>query len=387
MAIPLVYNVRSLRRRPLSALATALGMALVVTVFVAMMGLSRGFRAALRGTGSPENVLVLRRGADTELSSGISRQTAAAITAMPFVAEGSDRRPLVSPEVYVLLSLERLGGGEALVVVRGVGPQAFRVRRNVEIVAGRIFNPGAPEVIVGKSIVGRFANTGVGDTLVFANRPWVVVGHFAAGGSAFESEIWGENEQFMPVFRGEVFQSVTFRMKEPSVFPAVKAALERDPRFRVNAHREYDFYASQSWQLTQILNFAAIFIAGIMGIGAVFGAINTMDAAVAARAPEIAVLRTLGFTPGSILLSFLLEAVMVALLGGLIGCLLALPINGIVTSTTNWQSFSEVAFAFRVTPEILGRGLVFSLLMGLVGGFFPAWRAARLPVVQALRRA
>lgn len=385
MAVPIVYNLRNLRRRPVSTLATASGMALVVAVFVAMLALSRGFRAALRETGAPENVLVLRRGADTELSSGISRQTAASIAAMPFVAEGPGGRPLVSPEVYVLLSLRRVNGGDALVVVRGVSRQAFQVRRNVRIVAGRMFNSGAPEVMVGKSIVGRFADTGVGDTLEFASRKWLVAGHFAAGGSAFESEIWGENEQFMPVFRGEVFQSVTFRMQDPSAFAVVKAELEKDPRFRVDAHREYDFYANQSWQLTQILNFAAIFVAGIMGIGAIFGAINTMDGAVAARAPEIAVLRTLGFTPGSILLSFLLEAEMVALVGGLLGCLLTLPINGIVTSTTNWVSFSEVAFAFRVTPDILVRGIVFALVMGFVGGFFPARRAARQPVVQALR--
>ncbi|MBI4539120.1 MAG: ABC transporter permease [Gemmatimonadetes bacterium] len=383
--VPIVYNVRSLRRRPISTLATALGMALVVSVFVAMMALSRGFRVALRETGSPENVLVLRTGADTELSSGIGRQTAAAIAAMPFVALGPDHRPLVSPEVYVLLSLERTTGGDALVVTRGVSPQAFQVRKNVRIVAGRIFNPGAPEILVGKSIVGRFTNTGIGDTLAFANRRWVVVGHFAAGGSAFESEIWGENEQFMPVFRGEVFQSVTFRMNDPAAFPAVKESLEKDPRFRIDAHREYDFYANQSWQLNLVLNIAAVFIAGIMGIGAIFGAINTLDASVAARAPEIAVLRTLGFPPRSILVSFVLEAVMLSLLGGAMGCLLTLPINGIVTSTTNWVSFSEVAFAFRVTPDLLAAGLVFSALMGLVGGLFPAWRAARQSIVHVMR--
>ena len=386
MAIPIIYNLRSLRQRPVSTLTTALGMALVVLVFVAMLALSRGFRAALAGTGSPDNVLVLRKGADSELVSGIARETAATIAAMPFVADGPDGRPLVSPEVYVLVSLSRLGTGEALVVARGIKPEAFRVRKNVEIIAGRMIEPGTSEILVGKSIVGRFANTGIGETLRMANRDWTVVGHFAADGSAFESEIWGENEQFMPAFRGEFFQSVTFRMRDPAEFGSIKRTLENDPRLRVDVHREYEFYADQSYLLTQILDFAAIFIAGIMAVGAIFGAVNTMYAAVGARAPEIAVLLTLGFRPSSVMFSFLLEAGMIALLGGVLGGLFSLPLNGIVTSTTNWVSMSEVAFAFRVTPDLLLWGVVFALVMGLVGGFFPARRAARQPVVQGARQ-
>jgi ABC-type lipoprotein release transport system permease subunit len=387
MKIPLIYNVRSVRQRPVSTLTTALGMGLVVLVFIAMMALSRGFRAALVETGAHENVLVLRKGADTELVSGIGRETANTIASMPFVADGADGRPLISPEVYVLIAQERLDGGEALVVARGINPEAMQVRRNVEIVAGRMLNPGASEIIIGRSIVGRFANTEIGDKQSFANREWEVVGHFAAGGSAFESEIWGENEQFMPAFRGEFFQSVTFRMNDPAAFESVKEALESDPRLQVDAHREYDFYAGQSYLLTQILNFAAVFIAGIMAIGAIFGAINTMYAAVSARAPEIAVLRTLGFKPGSVLFSFLIEAGIIALVGGVLGCILSLPLNGMITSTTNWQSFSEVAFAFRITPGLLMRGLIFALVMGLIGGFFPARRAARRPIVQVARQA
>jgi putative ABC transport system permease protein len=386
MKIPLIYNVRSVRQRPVSTLTTALGMALVVLVFIAMMALSRGFRAALTGTGSRENVLVVRTGADSELVSGISRETAEIIAGMPFVADGPGGRPLVSPEVYVLVSLDRPGSGAALVVARGINPEVFEVRQNVKIVAGRMINPGSSEIIIGKSIVGRFANTQIGDVLNFGNRDWTVVGHFAAGGSAFESEIWGENEQFMPAFRGDVFQSVTFRMRDPSAFESVRQALADDPRIQVDAHREYDFYANQSYLLTQILNFAAVFIAGIMAIGAVFGAVNTMYAAVGARAPEIAVLLTLGFRPISVLSSFLFEALVIAFIGGLLGCLFALPLNGIVTSTTNWVSMSEVAFAFRVTPDLLLRGVIFALLMGLIGGFFPARRAARQPIVQVARQ-
>jgi ABC-type lipoprotein release transport system permease subunit len=386
MAIPVIYNLRNLRQRPVSTLTTAFGMALVVLVFIAMMALSRGFSAALTETGSSDNVIVLRSGADTELVSGLGRNTAATITAMPFVASGPNGRPLASPEVYVLISLDRLGGGEALVVARGINPEAFDVRKNVEIVEGRMINPGASEILIGASIVGRFADTGIGDEISFANRDWMVVGHFAAAGSSFESEIWGENEQFMPAFRGEVFQSLTLRMADPSSFESIKQTLEADPRLPVTAVREYDFYANQSLQLSQILSFAAVFIAGIMAVGAVFGAVNTMYASVGARAPEIAVLLTLGFRPLSVLVSFLFEAAMIALVGGVLGGLLSLPLNGIVTSTTNWQSFSEVAFAFRVTPDLLLRGIVFAVVMGLAGGFFPARRAARQPVVQAARR-
>jgi ABC-type lipoprotein release transport system permease subunit len=387
MKIPLIYNIRSVRQRPVSTLFTALGMALVVLVFIAMMALSRGFRAAIVETGSRENVLVVRSGSDNELTSGLGRATAQTIAGMPFVAEGSTGRPLISPEVYVLVSLDRLDGGDALVVARGVSPQAFEVRKNVEIIAGRMINSGAPEILVGKSIVGRFAGTEIGETIRFASRDWEVVGHFAAGGSAFESEIWGENEQFMPAFRGEVFQSVTFRMSDPSAFEAVKLALEEDPRLPVGAHREYDFYASQSELLTRVISIAAVFIAGIMAIGAVFGAVNTMYAAVSARAPEIAVLLTLGFRPLSVLSSFLFEALVIALIGGVLGCLFSLPLNGLMTSTTNWSSMSEVAFAFSVTPDLLLRGMIFAAVMGLIGGFFPARRAARQPVVKAARQA
>ncbi len=386
MAIPLTYNFRSIRQRPVSTLATALGMALVVLVFIAMMALSRGFRAALAETGSRDNVIVVRSGADSELVSGLSRETAATIAGMPFVARGSNGQPMVSREVYVLISLDRLDGGDALVVARGINPEAFEVRKNLSITAGRMIRPGASEILVGKSIVGRFAGTEVGGKISFANRDWTVVGHFAASGSAFESEIWGENEQFMPAFRGEFFQSMTFRMADPSAFEQIKQRIESDPRLPVDAVREYEFYANQSYLLTRILNFAAVFIAAIMAIGAIFGAVNTMYAAVGARAPEIAVLRTLGFRPGSVLLSFLFEAALIALLGGVIGALMSLPLNGIVTSTTNWQSFSEVAFGFRVTPDLLISGVVFALVMGVIGGFFPARRAARQPIVQVARQ-
>lgn len=386
MAVPILYNVRSLRRRPVLTLTTALGMALVVAVLIAMLALSQGFRAALAHTGSPENAIVLRKGADSELSSGVDREAAAILAGMPFVARTPDGRPLASPELYVVLNLNRLGtGGLSNVAVRGVSPSAFEVRKGISIVEGRAFRPGASEIVVGKTIAGRYADCQVGDRLTFAGRAWDVVGHFSAGGSSFESEIWGENEQLMPVFRGEVFQSVTFRMQDPSAFEGIQTTLEDDPRLQVDVHREDEFYANQARVLAQLLDVVAVFITSIMGVGAVFGAINTMFAAVASRSPEIAVLLTLGFRPSAVALSFLAESVLLALVGGAVGCLLSLGMNGVVTSTTNWTSFSEVAFAFRVTPQLLAIGLAFAAVMGVVGGFFPALRAARRPIVQALR--
>jgi ABC-type lipoprotein release transport system permease subunit len=386
MRIPLIYNVRSLLRRPVSSAMTAVGVALVVGVFIAMLALANGFKMALVRTGSPENVLVLRKGADSELSSGISRDNTAIIGALPQIATGADGHPLVSPEVFVPMNLDIASGhGDVLVVARGVSDAAFAVRQNVRIVEGRRFASGRDEVIIGTSIAPRLAHSAVGDTIHFGGRGWLVAGHFSSGGSSFESEIWGENEQLMPVLRGTVYQVVDLRLRSAGDFDAAKRTLENDPRLQVDAHRESEFYAAQSAVLRIILNFLAVFITGIMAIGAVFGAVNTMYAAVASRTGEIAVLLTLGFRPRSILASFLTEATFLALVGGLFGCLAAIPINGIVTSTTNWSSFSMIAFSFLVTPRILLYGVVFSLVMGVLGGFFPARRAARMPVVQALR--
>ena len=385
MKIPLIYNLRSLKERPVSTATTAAGMALVVAVFVAMMALSNGFRSALAGTGSDDNILMLRKGAGAEMNSGLSRESANIIAAMPFVARDETGRPLVSAETFVVITLERSVGGLANVVIRGVSEQAIKVRKGIAIVEGRMFRPGAAEVMVGRTMAARFPNTSVGDVIKFGDRDWTVVGQFTADGSSFESEIWGENEQMMPIFRGEIFQTITIRMADPSAFLAVKQTLEEDPRLSVDALQERVFYENQSVMLNQILNFIAIFVAGIMAVGAVFGAINTMYAAVSSRSSEIAVLLTLGFKPFSVLSSFMAEAIMIALLGGVVGCLIVLPINGLITSTTNWGSFSEVAFAFRITPGLLLNGLLFATVMGLIGGFFPARRAAKQTVIAAMR--
>ncbi len=385
--IPILYNARSMMQRPVSSSFTAVGIALVVAVFIAMLALGQGLRAALATTGSDRNVVVLRKGADSELSSGLSRETARLLASSPHVATGADGRPLVSPEVYVLIPLPRPGDTTSVanVVVRGVSEQAWSVRNNLQVVAGSRPQSGRLEICVGRKLLGRFAHLEIGATLRFAGRDWNVVCHFSAGGSAFESEIWAENEQVMPVFRGDFFQSVTFRLNDAGAFDDAKRALESDPQLTVGVQRESTFYAGQTGIAGQMLRALAIGVTAIMAVGAIFGAVNTMYAAVAARTAEIAVLLTVGFRPWQVLLSFLAESSLIALAGAVLGALLALPVNGIVTSTTNWSSFSEIAFAFRVTPVLLGIGIAFGVVMGVVGGFFPAWRAARLRVVQALR--
>jgi putative ABC transport system permease protein len=387
MKIPLTYNLRSVRQRPVSTALTALGIGLVVAVFIAMLALANGFAAALAKTGSEQNVLVLRKGADSEMSSGLDRDAIRTLTASPHIARGPDGRVLASPEAYVVIPLGRMGDTTQLanVVVRGVSEQAWQVRANVRLLEGTRPSAGKNEVCIGNRLVGRFPNTGLGQTIRFAGRPWTVTCHFAAAGSAFESEIWGENEQIIPAMHRDGFQSLAFRLADPAAFEEAKRLLEADKRVTVDVYRESAFYAKQSELLGRILRILAIMITAIMAVGAIFGAVNTMYAAVASRTPEIAVLLTLGFRPRSILASFLAESALIAAAGGLVGCLLALPINGIVTSTTNWASFSEIAFSFRITPALLLAGVIFAVVMGTLGGFFPARRASRAPVVQAIR--
>jgi ABC-type lipoprotein release transport system permease subunit len=372
--------------RPSTTLATAVGIALVVVTFVGMLALANGFRSAMISTGSPENVIVLRTGADAEISSGIGRDQASILRSFPGFATLPDGRPIATADVVVVVSKPRVNGTETHMPVRGVGPEAAEVRDDFRIVEGRMFEPGRAEVVTGVGLVGRMQNVRIGEKLRFAQQDFTVVGHFEAGGGAFESEVWGDSETLMPVFRGPVYQSMTLRLSDPAAFETVKARIEGDPRLQMQVKRESEFYEEQSTLLSSVLRFIAVFVTSIMAVGAVFGAINTMDAMVAARGREIALLQTLGFRPGSVLTSFMLEAVLLAFVGGVLGCLLSLPINGIRTSTTNWQSFGELTFAFRITPEILAMGLGFAVLMGLVGGFLPARRAARQVVAMGLRR-
>ncbi len=388
MAVPFSYNFRSVLGRPWSALATALGIGLVVAILILALALAAGFQASLVETGSPDNVIVMRKGADSELSSGEGRDAAAILAAGPEVARGPGGRPLASPEVVVLINQDRKGGkGSSNVTIRGVDQEGLALRTGLRIVEGRNVTPGAAEVIIARSMADRFEGFGLGKDVRLGQRNFAIVGHFTAGGSAFDSEIWGDNAVLMPVLQrgGDVFQSVTFRMRDAARFPALKKELEADPRLRVQVRRESEYYAAQSEGLATTIRVAGFMIVIIMAVGAIFAAMNTMFASVGARTREIATLLTLGFGPGSVMLSFVTESVLIALAGGVIGCLIALPINGTATSTTNFATFSEVAFAFRITPPVLVTGLVFSLLLGIVGGILPAWRAARLPLAAAMR--
>ena len=387
MAIPFVYNVRNVLQRPVSTITTAIGIGLTVAVLLAAMALAEGFHSSLASTGSPTNAFVLRKGADSEISSGIDRESAMILRANPNVAVAGDGAPLASLEMVTTSNLARRGlTGSSNIRVRGVDTRAVAMRTTPKIVQGRMFTPGTDEIIVGATIAPRFANCSVGEELRFQKRPFKVVGLFKTDGSSFESEIWGDANVLMPVFHREgSYQVVVLRMKDPARFAAMKKELEGDPRLGVQVQRENEFYAEQSRALTGLITALGIFVTVIMAIGALFGAANTMFAAVSGRTREIATLLVLGFSPAAVMLSFVVESVILALLGGALGCLLALPINGITTSTTNFQSFSEAAFQFKVTPQLMLIALGFSALLGALGGFFPALRAANQPIARTLR--
>ncbi|HET9325309.1 MAG TPA: ABC transporter permease [Candidatus Eisenbacteria bacterium] len=390
MAIPIIYNVRNVMQRPWTTLATGWGIAMVVMILVGAFALASGFQAALVESGSPNNAIVMRVGADSEISSGVGRDAANIIKALPDIATGPDGRPLVSTDMVVLTNLPRLGGtgGSSNVTIRGIDPASLTLRDQVKVTSGRMFTPGTGEVIVGRRISPRFQNLAVGNQIRFGQQSFNVVGLFEADGSAFESEIWGDNAVLMPAFqRTDAFQSVTFRMRNPGQFAELEKRLEADPRLGVQVKTERAFYSEQSALLANMIRFAGVLITLIMAIGAIFGAMNTMYAAVSQRTREIAVLLTLGFSPFSIMTSFMAESVILCLIGGVLGVLLALPINGITTSTTNWSSFSEVAFAFRVTPMGVALGLLFSVILGVVGGFLPARQAAKQSLAGSLRAA
>lgn len=387
MAIPFSYNLRSVMNRPVSTATTALGIGLTVAIYIGALALAAGFQASLVTTGSTDNALVLRKGADSEISSGISLEASSILKSHPAVAVGPDGRPRASAEMVIVVNKDRLGQkGSSNVMLRGVDPAAPDLRGGIQLVAGRMFTPGTDEVIVAKRIAGRFANCNVGDRLRFEQRDFTVVGQFTAKGSAFESEIWGDANVLMPALHREGFyQTFVFRMRDAAQFDQVKKQLEADPRLQVQVLRERQFYAQQSELFTNLITGIGLFITIIMAIGAVFGAANTMYAAIGARTREIATLLVLGFRPGAVMASFVAESVIIALIGGLVGCLLALPMNGITTGTTNFQSFSEMAFQFQVTPVILAQGLGFAALLGLIGGFFPALKASRQTLSRTLR--
>jgi ABC-type lipoprotein release transport system permease subunit len=384
--IPLAYNVRNLAARKVSTLLTALGIGLVSWVFIFTLALAGGFQSALQSTGSRENAIVVRSGSTAELTSIIDRESAAAIESQPEIARATDGQPLATHELVVLWNLARKNGTSTNVVVRGVTAKSFALRPKVRLIQGRMFQPGLEEIVVGKLANERIAHCSIGDRIKLAGHQWVIVGVFDAGGTSFDSEIWGDVELFMPVFDRPVYQSVTFRLDEPSHFAAIQKRLEADPRMSVKVVHEDEFYAAQSATLAALLRGLGLFVTLIMALGAIFGALNTMYAAVGSRTKEIGTLLALGFSRGAVLVSFLIESVLLALFGGLLGCLLALPVNGMTTSTTNFASFSEIAFRFQVTPQMLLAGMIFAAVMGAVGGFFPSRNAAKRVIVEALRQ-
>ena len=386
MRIPLAYNVRNLAARKVSTLLTALGIGLVSWVFIFTLALAGGFQSALQSTGSRENAIVVRSGSTAELTSIIDRESAAAIESQPEIARATDGQPLATHELVVLWNLARKNGTSTNVVVRGVTAKSFALRPKVRLIQGRMFQPGLEEIVVGKLANERIAHCSIGDRIKLAGHQWVIVGVFDAGGTSFDSEIWGDVELFMPVFDRPVYQSVTFRLDEPSHFAAIQKRLEADPRMSVKVVHEDEFYAAQSATLAALLRGLGLFVTLIMALGAIFGALNTMYAAVGSRTKEIGTLLALGFSRGAVLVSFLIESVLLALFGGLLGCLLALPVNGMTTSTTNFASFSEIAFRFQVTPQMLLAGMIFAAVMGAVGGFFPSRNAAKRVIVEALRQ-
>jgi putative ABC transport system permease protein len=385
--VPISYNFRSIRARWTSTIVAILGIAGTVGVFVAMLSLARGFKATLVASGSPGNALLLRAGSPSEMMGGVTLDSVKIVQDAPGIARDA-AGPLITQEVVGVMPFPLISTGtDANVQVRGVSPTVLRIRTFVKIVQGRMFQPGLSELIVGKNAVKTYAGLKLGDSVSFAGGSWKVVGIFDAGGSAFDSEVWCDSKILNDVLKrpDNLFQSVTVHLDSPESFSQFKSAITSDPRLNLDVTREVDYYAKQSTTMTTLITVLGGLVAAVMAIGAVFGALNTMYSAVAERGREIATMRALGFSSWNVILSFLFEALLISFVGGLLGCLAVLPLNGLTTSTMNFQTFSNLAFAFKITLNLLLLGILFALIMGILGGMFPAIRAARLPVAQALR--
>ena len=388
MAVPIGYIARNLVARRLTTALTAGGMALVVYVFATVLMLAAGLKATLVSTGQPDNVVVIRRGSQTEVQSGISRDQARVVESLPEIAVAGDGMRLISKESVVLINLPKRSSGQpGNVTVRGVTAAGLELRPQVKLVAGRMFHPGTSEVVVGHAIATGFRGAQLDDTLRFGSRAWTVVGEFDAGRTGFDSEIWGDATQMLQAFRRNGYSSIVFKLSDPERFEAVKSGLESDPRLTIEAKRERQFYADQSQSLASFIRVLGTGISIIFSIGAVIGAAITMYASVASRTAEIGTLRALGFPRSAILIAFLAEALLLGLIGGIAGLVAASFMQTVTISTTNFQTFAEIAFSFALTPSIVAASLAFALAMGLVGGFLPAARAARMKIVDALRAA
>ena len=384
--IPISYSFRNLWTRRFTTCMTAGGMALVVFVFASVLMLAEGLRKTLIETGSPENVIVIRRSAGSEVQSGVERLPAAIVESQPEVALGADGKPLLAKELVVLYSLNKRGSTKpANVVIRGIGAKSLVLRPQVRLVQGRMPRPGSSEIIAGSSIARRFQGGGIGETLRFGMRNWTVVGIFNAGSTGFDSEIWGDVDQLMQAFRRPVYSSVIFRLGDTTTFPRFKERIESDPRLTLEAKRETKYYVDQSEAMAKFLRILGVALTIIFSLGAMIGAMITMYAAVANRVGEIGTLRAIGFQRRSILGAFLLEALFLGLIGGAAGLFFASFMQLVTISTMNWQTFSELAFSFTLTLDIIGKSMIFSVVMGFVGGVIPAIRASRMNIVEALR--
>lgn len=386
MKIPIYYNYRNLLARKLTTGLTVLGIGLVVFVFSGVLMLASGIKKTLVATGSADNATVIRKASLTEMMSYITRDQVSIIESQPEIARGPDGKPLVAGELYVLISLNKIKNGDAAnVVLRGVGPASMLVHSGVKLIEGRMFTEGLPELIVGKSIAQGFQGAQLGGSIRFAKQNWQVVGIFEAGKSAFESEVWGDVNQMLAAFNRPVVSSMTLKLADPSKFTALKERLEKDPRLSVDVKREKEYYADQSYAMTSFIKRLGVVISVIFSFGAVIGAMITMYANIATRAREIGTLRALGFKRRNILSSFLVESILLSFAGGVVGVIFASFLSTMTISTTNWDTFSELAFGFAVTPQIVAYSLIFAVVMGVVGGFLPAVRAARMNIVNALR--
>ncbi len=380
-------NIQTLWQRRGLALSTVVGVMGVVAVFIIVLSIAEGFRATLMSTGEPESVLVLRGGSDSEMVSGLSRESTRIISEAPGVLRTA-AGPAASAELFVIVDVpKRSTGTDANVPLRGVQPGAFEVRPNLKMIAGRRFEPGKNEVIAGRGAAEEFAGLDIGNRLKWGQNEWTVVGVFEDGGSLSESEIWCDAGVLQPAYRrGDSFQAVRARLESPEQFQSYKDALTADPRLDVKVIRESEYYAEQSTGLTLMIRILGGIVAVLMTLGVLFGALNTMYNAVATRSREIATLRALGYRGGPVVLSVMAESLLLSLLGAALGSAVAwFGFNGLQTSTLNWQSFSQVAFAFKVTPMLVILGGLIAVFIGLLGGLFPAIRAARMPVAAALR--
>jgi putative ABC transport system permease protein len=388
MALPLSYNVRNVRHRWQVTLLAVSGIALVVAVFTVLMAMSEGFSRALRSTGRPDNAMIVQRGSASELTSWIPIDQRNLILVRDEVARDAEGQPLASPEDVVVTNKPKRDGSPTNVTVRGVTPKAFDVRGGIKILDGRKFTPGLYEVIVGDKIARRVRGLELGSSVKLQKHEWKVVGTFSSQGGAFESEIWGDADVMGVDFgRTGGYNAMSVRLKPGADVTELDHWIRSNPQMQLQAVSERKYYDDQAGPLAKILRQLATFVAVIMGVGAVFGAMNTMYSIVAARTREIGTLRALGFSRRAILFSFVVESVTLALAGGAIGCLLAVPMNGYSTGTGQTQSFSEIAFAFQITPGIVMSSVAFAVVMGVIGGLLPSVRAARLPITSALREA